>query len=131
MRARAPDIGPEIAPVEVACAPHVWRTLFSGSLEVGVFRLKQGTDYLKREIDFRPLIPVALSESGLDDYLQREFQELGVEIDEEGGVSIRLGPNQLLGPIASRVAYSYKKLLRRKREETKHEDKHGDQKPRT
>ena len=110
---------------------HIWRTLLSGSLEVGVFRLKQGTNYLERDIEFQPLIPVALSESDLGDYLTREFPDLGVEIDNEGGVTLRLGPNQTLAPVASRVAFTYRRLLKEKREEIKNQDKHGDEKQRT
>lgn len=38
---------------------HPWRLLKSGASEVGCFRLKQGTTYLKREIQFSPLVPIA------------------------------------------------------------------------
>jgi len=78
-----------------------------------------GTNYLDRDIEFCPLIPVALNESSLCDYLKREFPDLAVEISEEGGVSLRLGPNRPLGPVASMVAFAYKQLLKQKREDLK------------
>jgi len=96
-----------------------WRLLRSGSKEVGFFRLKDGTDYVNREIEFNPIIPVALIGSSLGNFLKREFPDLAVEISEEGGVSLRLGPNQPLGPVASMVAFAYKQLLKQKREEPK------------
>ena len=114
----------------VNSAFHHWRTPYSGSSEVGCFRLKPGTDYLQRELEFQPLGPIALKDSHLGDYLTRELETFKVKFDDEGGVELRLGPNQPLAPIASRVAFSYKKLLKQKREETKNEDKHGDQKQR-
>ena len=72
-----------------------------------------GTNYLDRDIEFCPLIPVALNESSLCDYLKREFPDLGLEIGEEGGVSLRLGPNQMLGPVAGRIAFVYKLLIKK------------------
>jgi len=102
---------------------HRWRTLYSGSSEVGCFRLKNGTDYLNRELEFSPLAPIALKESKLGDYLKRELQNLSGKIDDEGRVELRLGPNQLLGPVASQVAFAYKRLLKEKREETKNEER--------
>ena len=82
---------------------------------MGLFRLKPGSDHLEREIEFRPLIPIPLKQSPIGNYLKREFQDFTCKIDEEGGVSVRLGPNQPLDPIASRIAYSYKKVLKWKK----------------
>jgi len=88
-----------------------WRPLFSGSSEVGVFRLKPGSDYLKREMEFRPMVPFPLKQGKLGEYLEREFKEFWVDFDEEGGVSLRLGPNQMLGPVAGRIAFVYKIMM--------------------
>ena len=110
--------------------PQSWRTLISGSSEVGVFRLQPGMNYLDRELEFKPLGPIALKNSNLGDYLMRELENFKVSFDDEGGVELRLGPNQQLAPIASRVAFSYKKLLREKGEENKNKNKHGNEKQR-
>jgi len=91
---------------------HPWRTLFSGSSEVGVFRLKTGTGYLQRELEFQPLAPITLAESSLGRYLERELQDSKIKIDDEGGVSVRLGPHKKLGPVAGLVSFAYKKMLK-------------------
>ena len=88
---------------------------------MGVFRLKKGTTHLQREIEFRPLVPIPLKESHLGNYLEREFRDLSGKIDDEGGVELKLGPNQTLGPVASRVAFTYKRLLKEKRGGNKNE----------
>lgn len=93
--------------------PHnrTWRTLFSGSSEVGLFRLKTGTTYLERDFEFQPLAPITLAESNLGRYLERELQDSEIKIDTEGGISVRLGPNNELGPVASVIGFAYKRLL--------------------
>ena len=107
---------------------HPWRTLHSGSSEVGCFRLQHGSDYLKREMEFRPLVPLPLDQSKLGDYLERELEDFRVKIDAAGGVFLRLGANQQLGPIAGQIAFAYKLLLPKDR--SKEEHKHGNEKQR-
>ena len=82
-----------------------------GSSEVGVFRLKTGTTYLKREIEFQPLAPIPLKGTNLGNYLESRFQEFRFELDGEGGVTVKLGPHKKLGPVAGLVSFAYKRLL--------------------
>lgn len=87
---------------------HAWRTL---PLEVGLFRLKTGTTYLDREIEFHPITPIPIIKTGLGEYLEHELKDFGVKIDDEGDISVRLGPNKNLRPVLQSISWAYSKLL--------------------
>lgn len=90
---------------------HPWRTLFSGSSEVGLFRLKTGTNYLEREIEFQPLTSIPLKDSSLGRYIESKLKDYSFELDVDGGVSVKLGPHNSLGTVASLVSFAYRRLL--------------------
>lgn len=117
------EFKPNAVGIETAHHTHPWRTLFSGSSEVGIFRLKTGTDYLERKMEFRPLAPIQLKESTLGGYLERELKACDIEIDNEGGIHVRLGPHKKLSPVLRSIAWTYSRFLRppKKSEVTKNE----------
>lgn len=86
---------------------------------------------MERELEFRPLIPIALKDSSLGDYLERELGTYEVKVDDEGGVELKLGPHQLLAPVASRVAFTFKRLQKEKGASNKNEYKQGKPKSKT
>ena len=95
-------------PLNQFIATYHWHTLYARGKSVGSYRLKAGTDYLKREIEFIPLAPNRLQNTQLGIKLVERFRGQNLSIDTDGAVHVRLGPNRSLEPVSRHIARAYK-----------------------
>ena len=101
--------------------PTAWRTLYYRfTTEDGSFRLK---DQRKRVIEFSPLQPIPLVETDIAPWLMNKFAHYKIKIKNTGEITLELGLNAKIGPIADQIAYFYHKFLKEKRKEQNEEGK--------
>jgi len=84
-----------------------WHTLYFKGKSVGSYRLKPGSDHLKREIEFVPLASMTLKDTCVAESLRKQFLLQSLNIDDHGGITVKLGPNRSLEPVSRHIAHLY------------------------